>query len=169
MPATSEIDPAVHKSPPAEPAVEVSPQTEVTPGEVVEDVRIDSQPLTGEVVQGLNLPAVVTSQLPAGEIPRVPASPQGMHLKMTRSQRKSLTGKVIFALNARIELPAEEQALVRKYRLGDTLIYDSATRQKYGDAATGHLQQAATASSGSALATVGTVAYRLARFGVSAG
>jgi hypothetical protein len=166
------IDSAVHEPPPAEPAVKVSPETEATPGQVVEDVRIDSRPLTREVVQTLNLPAVVTSQLPAGEIPRVPASSEAMHLKMTRSQRKSLTGKVIFALNARVEVPAEERALIAKYRLGDTVIYDSAARKRHTEAALGHLENTRDNSklsdSAGALRAAGKTAFNLARAGARA-
>ena len=56
---------------------------------------------------------------------------EAMSLKLKRSQRLSLMGKVIFALDARMALNAEEHFLVKKYRLGDVVIYDSKAREKY--------------------------------------
>ena len=58
-----------------------------------------------------------------------------MLLKLKRSQRSTglMGGKVAFALNARIELTSEEDALVRKYALGKTAVYDSEARKKHVD------------------------------------
>jgi hypothetical protein len=58
-----------------------------------------------------------------------------MQLKIQRSQRMSglVSSKVAFALNARIQLKPEEEALVKKYRLGSTTVYDSETRKKHVD------------------------------------
>jgi hypothetical protein len=56
-----------------------------------------------------------------------------MQLKIQRSQRMSglVSSKVAFALNARIQLKPEEEALVNKYRLGSLTVYDSETRKKH--------------------------------------
>ena len=53
-----------------------------------------------------------------------------MQLKLRRSQRAGgmLGGKVIFALDARAELSADEQELVRKHALGKLVVYDSEAR-----------------------------------------
>jgi len=56
-----------------------------------------------------------------------------MRLKLQRSQRSGLTGKVVFALNARIELSPAEGDLVRKYGLGKQTVYDSEARRKHAD------------------------------------
>ena len=68
-----------------------------------------------------------------------------MQLKLRRSQRAGgmLGGKVIFALDARAELSADEQGLVRKYALGKLVVYDSEARKKHGEAAYGHFDNAA--------------------------
>jgi hypothetical protein len=59
-----------------------------------------------------------------------------MQLKIQRSQRGAmLSSKVIFALNARIQLTPEEDELVRKYGLGKLTVYDSEARRKHQDSA----------------------------------
>lgn len=45
-------------------------------------------------------------------------------LLLCRAQRKSLLGKVIFNLVVRAELTDGEREDVRKYRLGDSLLYE---------------------------------------------
>lgn len=72
-----------------------------------------------------------------------------MHLKLRRSQRNAgLMGKIAFALDARADLSAEEQALVKRYGLGKLVVYDSEARKKHGTAAMGHFEEAGTASLG---------------------
>ena len=68
-----------------------------------------------------------------------------MQLKLTRSQRAAgLTGgKVMFGLNARAELSPEEAELVRKYKLGKLVVYDSDARKKHNQSAYGHFDDAA--------------------------
>lgn len=63
-----------------------------------------------------------------------------MQLKMRRSQRASgiLSKSVMFMLDARLDLTAEEAANVKKYKLGGQVIYNSAASRK-------HLEAAATA------------------------
>lgn len=68
-----------------------------------------------------------------------------MQLKLTRSQRTAgLTGgKIMFGLNARAELSPEEAELVRKYKLGKLVVYDSDARKKHNQSAYGHFDDAA--------------------------
>ena len=68
-----------------------------------------------------------------------------MQLKLRRSQRSGglLGGKVFFALDARIELSAEEQQLVRRYALGKLIVYESDARKRHAEAAYGHFDNAA--------------------------
>jgi hypothetical protein len=47
-----------------------------------------------------------------------------MKLLLRRDQKKSLTGKMIFTLDARAELTPEERDAVQKYKMGDTLLYE---------------------------------------------
>ena len=72
-----------------------------------------------------------------------------MQLKLKRSQRSGgmLGGKVFFQLDARADLSPDEQALVKKYSLGKTIVYDSDARKKHSESATGHFGNAASSSS----------------------
>jgi hypothetical protein len=56
-----------------------------------------------------------------------------MKLSMRRSQRDGgmLGNKVVFALDARIEPTAEEQALIKRYRLGKLTVYNSEAARKH--------------------------------------
>src|SRR5690348_5247300 len=76
-----------------------------------------------------------------------------MQLKLKRSQRAGgmLGGKVIFTLDARTDLTAEEQNLVRKYGLGKLVVYDSEARKKRSEAAYGHFDDATSATIGRSL------------------
>src|SRR5205085_1993164 len=58
----------------------------------------------------------------AGDLP--------MQLKLKRTQRSAglMGGKVIFGLDARADLSAEERSLVQKYALGKMVVYDSEAR-----------------------------------------
>ena len=110
-----------------------------------------------------------------GPLAIIPTSnpPQGIKLKLKRSQRASLLGKVIFALDARIELNAEDAELIRKYRLGDDVIYESSNRKQRRDATLAHLEMSASKTSfndsaGTQMLGAGKTLYRLARAGVSA-
>lgn len=80
-----------------------------------------------------------------------------MQLKLKRAQREGgmIGKKIIFALDARADLSNEEKDLVKKYGLGPLVVYDSAARRKYAEAAVGH----ADASIG---ASTAGVMYRLA-------
>ena len=60
-----------------------------------------------------------------------------MQLKLKRSQRSGgmLGGKVVYMLDARAELTADERTLVSKHGLGKLSIYDSEGRKKRMEAA----------------------------------
>jgi hypothetical protein len=60
-----------------------------------------------------------------------------MQLKLKRSQRSGgmLGGKVVYMLDARAELTADERTLVSKHGLGKLSIYDSEARKKRMEAA----------------------------------
>ena len=59
-----------------------------------------------------------------------------MKLLLRRTQRSGmLGGKVIFALDARIDPTAEEAELIRKYKLGGLTVYSSENARKFASAA----------------------------------
>ncbi len=47
-----------------------------------------------------------------------------MKLLLRRDQRQGLLGKVVFALEVRADLSADEVANIKKYKLGETVLYD---------------------------------------------
>lgn len=75
-----------------------------------------------------------------------------MQLVIKRSQRQGgvLGGKLYFVLDARAVLSNEENALVRKYGLGNLSIYDSENRKKNLGAALGHFDDSVQLSRESA-------------------
>lgn len=66
-----------------------------------------------------------------------------MQLKLTRSQREGgvIATSVIFCLDARAELAAEERANVLRYRLGNQTLYSSETAKRHADKASASLDQ----------------------------
>jgi hypothetical protein len=64
------------------------------------------------------------------DVPTV-SFPSAMQLKLKRSQRKGLMGKMVFALDARMVIPRAERDLIERYRLGHHVIYESAARQRH--------------------------------------
>jgi hypothetical protein len=60
-----------------------------------------------------------------------------MQLKLRRSERTAgmLSKSVMFMLDARLDLSAEEAANVKKYKLGDLVVYNSAASRKHLEAA----------------------------------
>jgi len=80
-----------------------------------------------------------------------------MHLKLTRSQRDGgvVSAKVIFCLDARIQLTAEEQADVNRYRLGNQVIYNSEASRRHLAAVEAHT---ATGTFGGAVKAWGSLA-----------
>lgn len=101
---------------------------------------------TDEVDHAL-VPRETPSTLP---VPTIPASrpPKGMHLKLRRAQRAGVMGRVIFALDVRIEPSSEQLALIRKYGLGKMIVYDSEARKQHTTAAEAHMDAAADAGAG---------------------
>jgi hypothetical protein len=49
-----------------------------------------------------------------------------MNLLLRRDQRSSLMGKVVFQLDVRAEISEQEMASIRRYRLGDSVLYTKA-------------------------------------------
>jgi hypothetical protein len=49
-----------------------------------------------------------------------------MKLLLRRDQRNGLLGKVVFALDVRADLSGEEIGNIRKYKLGETVLYANA-------------------------------------------
>jgi hypothetical protein len=74
-----------------------------------------------------------STDLVSEEIPIVAAAGP-MLLKIKKSQTTNLWGTVIFIIDARMEISAQEHRLVQKYHLGDLLIYSSNARDKHLDA-----------------------------------
>lgn len=50
-----------------------------------------------------------------------------MKLLLRRDQKSGLIGKVTFTLAVRAELTEEEKSNIRKYKLGDTMLYERET------------------------------------------
>lgn len=98
---------------------------------------------------------------------------EAMRLKLRRSQRSRFMGKMYFALDARIELTAEERSLVEKYHLGDSVIYESTSRERHRNAMMAHAestrdQPGLLDSPKDQLLGLGKTLFRVARAGASA-
>lgn len=59
-----------------------------------------------------------------------------MKLLLRRDQKSGMLGKVTFTLAVRAELTDEEKASIKKYKLGDTMLYE---RDKLADPGSGLL------------------------------
>lgn len=59
-----------------------------------------------------------------------------MKLVLRRTQRDAglMGNKVVFALDAKIDPSAEEQALIKRYKLGKVVVYSSEAAQKHAAA-----------------------------------
>jgi hypothetical protein len=112
------------------------------------------------------LPRVSQASLPAqpGALTATTAPVRAMQLKLRRSQRAGgmLANQVIFALDARVDLSADEQELVRKFGLGKLVVYDSEARRRRSEAAYGHFDSAAH-TPGYDLSSAGRSLWRNAR------
>jgi hypothetical protein len=107
-------------------------------------------------------------------VPGMPAHPAA-HLKLKRSQRAGgfTGGKIVFALDARMEVPPEDRDLIKKYKLGDSIVYDSEDRQRYSESARAHAEDSRDrtsllASPSQQALGVGKTLYKLGRAGISA-
>lgn len=60
-----------------------------------------------------------------------------MKLILKRTQRSAgmLGNKIVFGLNARVDLTEEERDNIAKYRLGSETVYNSEARRKHGETA----------------------------------
>lgn len=58
-----------------------------------------------------------------------------LHLKRAQRDGGLMGGKVIFSVQARIDPTAEERALIKRYKLGKTTVYNSQEAQKHATAA----------------------------------
>ena len=99
--------------------------------------------------------------------------PSKMNLKLRRSQGTSVRGKIIFMLDARMEVPREEYELIGRYGLGSRVIYDSADRKAYNEAMQAQVKamkqdRGYGFSAKGQLLGAGKALYRLARVGVTA-
>jgi hypothetical protein len=120
---------------------------------------------------GSQVPAVLGNPLESYNLTEPPS--QSMSLKLKRSERRHLTGKIIFMLDARIGLNAEAHALIEKHRLGSFVVYDSQARERHREATKEHLETTREHppwSGGMAvqLLGLGKTFYRLGRASVSA-
>jgi Domain of unknown function (DUF4189) len=84
-------------------------------------------------------PAPAEGSYPVPALYSAPAV-DAMRLKLKRSQRASVFGKIVFVLDARMELTADEFDLLRKYRLGNDVVYESSSRQRRREATQAHLE-----------------------------
>lgn len=84
-----------------------------------------------------------------------------MQLKLTRSQKSGgvLSSSVSFALDARVELSKDEAELVRKYKLGDLIIYNSQRAKEHLER--GNAANARGTVGGTTLALIRLAAARL--------
>lgn len=127
---------------------------------------------SSEPISEFQLPAVVPNVLPTQNISPT-TTLKSMQLLLRRTQRSGLMGKIIFALDARIGLNAEEQSLVRKFDLGNHVIYESSSREEHAEAAQAHLDKTRDDTSlfgspASQFFGLGKTLYRLGRASVSA-
>lgn len=112
---------------------------------------------------------------PAGDLFVPSEGPtQTAYIRLRRSQRSTaFRGTILFALDARIEVPAEQRSLISKYRLDDAVVYDSEDRQRYTESANAHLEStrehpSLLASPKDQLLGVGKTLYRFGRASFSA-
>jgi hypothetical protein len=86
-----------------------------------------------------------------------------MHLYLRRSQRDAgmLGSKVVFSLSAKIQPSAEEEALIKRYRLGRLTVYSSETHQARAGAAQDALQSGTASGLAKGLVRMGMAALSL--------
>jgi hypothetical protein len=78
-----------------------------------------------------------------------------MQLKIQRSQRASITSKIIFCLDVRADYTPEEQSNIQKYRLGGQAIYNSRAAKKHLENADANFASGADRGGGLASQTAG--------------
>ena len=78
------------------------------------------------------------STLPA----TLPHASKHIEVLVARSQRRTWLRRVVFMIDARMGVSAEQFDQMRKYRLGRVLVYDSLRRQRQNELARTHLEAA---------------------------
>jgi hypothetical protein len=64
-----------------------------------------------------------------------------MQLKIQRSQRNALTGKVLFCVDIRAEYAADERTNINRYALGGQVIYNSQSARRHLEHAGAHIDR----------------------------
>ncbi len=85
-----------------------------------------------------------------------------MQLKIQRSQRATITNAIVFCLDIRADYSAEEQHNIQKYRLASQGVYNSRAAQKHSEAASAHLDQTQTGTTGQRLGGLVKGAFSMA-------
>lgn len=85
---------------------------------------------------------VVVSLFDSGLPGNMPTASQHIEVLIQRSQRRSLFKRVIFIVDARMGVSVEQLELMRKYRLGRTIVFDSARRERQNELARTHFEMA---------------------------
>ena len=98
---------------------------------------------------------------------------KGMALRLKRGERAGAFGRVIFTLDARIDVSEENRALIIKYNLGSRVIYESANREKYREKTRQHAENSRDtpgfrASSEQQFFGIGKTLFRLGAAAVTA-
>jgi hypothetical protein len=143
------------EEPPADTTQVEAAQQQPEPPKPAEKVK---PPVKTEVAQAAPPPIVM---------PQTPTVPQTTALKLKRSQRDGLFGKVIFILDARMELSPDDAAKVSKYKLGSRVVYESSARQRHAEAAKAHAEGTRGASASRTMLGVGLTLAKAAQAALS--
>jgi hypothetical protein len=96
-----------------------------------------------------------------------------IYVKRETSQKTSFMGSVVYVLDARMEVPQADREKIRRHRIGNMVIYDSADRRRHDEALKAHLEStkehpSVRDSLDNQLLGIGKTFFRFARAGVSA-
>jgi Domain of unknown function (DUF4189) len=102
-----------------------------------------------------------------------PPNTGAIALKVRRSQRTTIFGRLLFVVDVRMGLSRSDLDLVRKYRLGKEVVYDSKSRQRHTEVMAAHLslpdgQARLSDSVPTQLLSAAKTVFRLGRAGVRA-
>jgi hypothetical protein len=94
-----------------------------------------------------------------------------MQLKLQRSQRSGglMGGKILFALNARVDFTPEEAGLIKKYGLGNQSVYDSEARKKHAGTVRDYAEGRSGFLSGAAAFAMSSLSLHVTVDGLSRG
>jgi hypothetical protein len=87
-------------------------------------------------------PAIVDPFEDRGISDAVPKASKRIEVLIARSQRMNWLRRVVFMIDARLGVSREQLELMKKYRLGRTIVFDSARRERQNELARTHLQMA---------------------------